>query len=648
MIETCSNTATTYDYSVLKSKNLFDLILGRLKSEFEFVPDHGIIAGQSVASAIYSIVGVTDRGPYRDLDVFIEAKDLPWHHKELYERDKLRENHSLKRIKSVVNSELARCSYDGIFDPICKNGYQINGCLFIGRILNYVLVNYDAANVSKLNCIVDGFDINCCEAGIDLREKTVYWTQEFESFLRSFEIKITNYLTPAHTIVRAAKKSSELKFANFSSHYISQAQTVRKYIQIMEEELEKNTSHKGYFCGHMFSEGYLSRFEKQKDMLGDHFYIAEKSIFIERIQQHLTFYNLSPKSWDGSLINKFRAFFAVTKSPELVESRKSRGYIYLENDLFYINEITKIITSAGWKREEFFTLLELASSNSLRHEGVLFLFNILFSDRAKLLKAMTNSEKIRAAKLIGYHELLGAIQHLNWTVDEIRLLIKNLTRIDKDKYRFIIRDVEKVFCLSDELLNQNGVRNPEAYTVIGKKLRWLISDNFQETLDTIYQNKINSMDPTVLPPIFDTLIAYVDQSEFRIVELLSEYDVFFEGIAMQHCVGGYWYEVANGSTFVLSVKGIFNKNIRCTLQLDVADDCQIKIVQNQTYRNTEPRAELKSFCENFVRSWNNILSYQPRSFVTVNIESEEALREKIVARKAIDRGLKRFPLLFND
>lgn len=58
--------------------------------------------------------------------------------------------------------------------------------------------------------VLNGFDLNCCQAGIDLESGRLYWTPAFETFLRDGQLRVSSPVTPMHTAIRLAKKQDEL------------------------------------------------------------------------------------------------------------------------------------------------------------------------------------------------------------------------------------------------------------------------------------------------------------------------------------------------------------------------------------------------------------------------------------------------------
>ena len=63
---------------------------------------------------------------------------------------------------------------------------------------------------TKETIILDGFDLNCCKAGMDLRNQKIIYTQEFVEFLETKILKITSPCAPIQTTIRLHKKMIDL------------------------------------------------------------------------------------------------------------------------------------------------------------------------------------------------------------------------------------------------------------------------------------------------------------------------------------------------------------------------------------------------------------------------------------------------------
>ncbi len=170
--------------------------LGKLAS----LPDKGVLAGQSVASALMEELGL-GQGVYNDIDIFLPADEE--REKHLGSLDHL-ESESLRLGIPVASLDEYRAL------GMCGGSdLHILGATEEG-LLNYVWCKTDSVALNPTR-VVYSFDLNCVEAAIDLQSKKLYWSSAFEHFLRTRELEVTSVATPARTMLRYLKKRDELR-----------------------------------------------------------------------------------------------------------------------------------------------------------------------------------------------------------------------------------------------------------------------------------------------------------------------------------------------------------------------------------------------------------------------------------------------------
>jgi hypothetical protein len=161
------------------------------------LPKRGFIAGGSIANIIWEEVSGT-KAIINDIDVFLFDGLL-----ENYNEDKKEYYFSFKEDEQNVWYD----DYAGLrFIDRAKNYYSICESTTDG-IFNYVSYK---SNTHNPEIIIKSFDINCTAVGYSIEEDKFYWTPEFEKFLKTGELKISNLKTPCHTAIRIVKKSEEL------------------------------------------------------------------------------------------------------------------------------------------------------------------------------------------------------------------------------------------------------------------------------------------------------------------------------------------------------------------------------------------------------------------------------------------------------
>lgn len=170
--------------------------IDKIKSQWG-LPKRGFIAGGSISNLIWEEVSGT-KAIINDIDVFLFDGLL-----ENYIEDRKEYYFSFKEDEENVWYD----DYCGLrFIDRAKNYYSISESSTEG-IFNYVSYK---SNTHNPEIIIKSFDINCTAVGYSIEEDKFYWTPEFEKFLKTGELKISNLKTPCHTAIRIVKKAEEL------------------------------------------------------------------------------------------------------------------------------------------------------------------------------------------------------------------------------------------------------------------------------------------------------------------------------------------------------------------------------------------------------------------------------------------------------
>lgn len=157
------------------------------------LPSSGFLAGGSIANVAWELIS-GNVAKINDIDIFVFGGILdktPDEDLFCYEDQDIRYYEGYcginwstytKDFYSIIESKK-----DGIFN-----------------IIEY------KSNTSDPSIVIKSFDINATRIGYSIDEDKLYWTKEFEEFLKTGELKISNIMTPSHTAIRIVKKSKEL------------------------------------------------------------------------------------------------------------------------------------------------------------------------------------------------------------------------------------------------------------------------------------------------------------------------------------------------------------------------------------------------------------------------------------------------------
>jgi hypothetical protein len=593
----------------LNKSNLYSLIVGKLADNFGNLPKSGIIAGQAVASAVYDIVGLSTSGPYNDLDIYCEKPYSQDIDTSEFEGRPFSPPKVSTRMADKAGGDWSS-SFDGIFEPLERMGYSVQHCSYDpeNEKHNYIVIDYSDNTPTKdaVKVVVDAFDINCCKIGIDLDKKEVYWSPEFEQFLDHREIRIDNYCTAAHSLVRAIKKSKELDFASFDKdYYIDKIQTVRKFIE-SREHLRTAVGKSNYFSGHVFSTVYLKKIEQYAQEIYQHFSLDSKQVKFSNVGTsdfgQLTsreMFVLKPKEWDGNLLNSINVFFTITQS----NWRDERFFTSLESNLSYIGDIINVTAPDCTKRDSFYRLMDICIQNDVSKLGSRFLFNVLFSDKGDVIELLSDDELVSCARMVNKTPGFGAMQHLNFKPEEFKNYMNNITALVSSPYTWLVDEVVMSF-------DKEHKSHTKSYETITRKNEWLARDNALSVAEKMHNDKMAALKENAIMPLFDEVMKSLDTSTISIKEMCSEGDLFeLDSIASNGQYlweGNYsygWARVVDGTSHIFLISNTETPDRKVALELSFNDYFRVR---DDLYFNKEKLSDQeRSFVNNFIRACND-------------------------------------------
>lgn len=179
----------------MELKRLAEEAIDYLKSRWS-LPGQGLLAGGSLANTIWALKNGTDP-VINDIDIFVYVGHL--------ENINDRNNNTLFR---YVEKDIQYVDdYAGVREhPVDKRFYVIKESTNEGMLNT---ITYDASDIDPM-LILDSFDLSCTAVGFDLSSGNFYWTNDFENFLETGKIRVSNVCTPSHTAIRLVKKGVEL------------------------------------------------------------------------------------------------------------------------------------------------------------------------------------------------------------------------------------------------------------------------------------------------------------------------------------------------------------------------------------------------------------------------------------------------------
>jgi len=280
-----------------------------LKINFGTFPDKGFIAGGSLANLIWEQIS-GNVAKINDIDIFIYKGEYKREHEKsisLWDNDKGEKLNYLSTKKQLI------IDYSGITTTrTAKDYYKI---ISSGRKGIFNLIEYQASS-QRPDLVLDSFDINCVKVGYSIEEDKFYWDSDFEEFIKTGELKLSNILTPAHSAIRLIKKKVELNCN----------------LDLFELDLCKIALTKNYgdINKLYFTEKYGKIFDEYQNILIDHFE-KEKT-------EEIT--NIFLKNENLPDIDIFKLIPKEIKSEKLLKYEKEIDSIFwVDTLMFFVRQI---------------------------------------------------------------------------------------------------------------------------------------------------------------------------------------------------------------------------------------------------------------------------------------------------------------------
>jgi hypothetical protein len=284
----------------LNKKELVEKIISRL-GELSPLTEDGFMSGGAVANTILSIYW-GGKYPINDIDIFVEVKNKNVNTPIRYNEHTLSEDsYGHTQVNHIDNNSyrVIETERDGLINTV-KYTFEPESIMKFGALLNGNDLKPEQKK-EKLLSILKGFDINCCQVGIDLKTKELIYTKEFSDFLDTKQLKASTLYTPGHTAIRMFKKLDELKcFCNIDqemkklSFFLLDTFSYYPYVATFFGEKYKDLYHK-------YEEGINQYFE----LVG---FIEKKSIGE----------GVTPESWE-KYEGKLWSFKVVKHKDELTD-----------------------------------------------------------------------------------------------------------------------------------------------------------------------------------------------------------------------------------------------------------------------------------------------------------------------------------------
>ena len=496
-----------------------------LTEEFGELPRCGIAAGQAVASAIFALMGKHE-GVFNDIDVFVRHKnDVARLIGESW-RNKM-------RTKSVTRMEFGYRSSEFSSPVFSKGSYAIQGCCYIGRIN---LVAVESMNGNGDFDILSGFDINACEAALNLETGELSFTPAFEDFLTHWVLDVTTYFTPAHTALRLAKKMKALD-ARLNRTAMLRLQTVMAVVETSQR-----------YCNTEFTGGMMMAEEKTEQainepLISEHFTFRYQTIEFDDGPVRLM--QMSPKASEPMVLSAIDTMFNFFGNGYHTIGLGVFSYVwhrvFEKKDMTPFNWLHGTATQLGVMTPEYgFGRGGPDGEDADARYDLRYLLMVLFfaslkgSDREALVSRTTCME--RAFRMFTKHERFLYTEPLkNATLPDILTMAKNINWLEKNRYHYVIGYYE-----TDNI----------AF------LPALHRQDFSVAIKPIIARMEKTMLSNTVPSRGEALASAINANgRLHVTEVLNERDLVVLGAQQRHCVGGYFSHMKSGSKVIFRAVG---------------------------------------------------------------------------------------------
>lgn len=536
--------------NILKEKNIVERILNDL-SKYGDIPNKGFLSGGAVANTLMSYVWGGEY-PINDLDIFIDDTD------SMLFRNPTTPIRSNKLIIEGDGYMVTKLSYDH------GSNYQI---VSVERedYLNRIFISSARQNVGY-SYVLNGFDFNCCQVGIDLENNSLCYTESFENFLNNKQLEVTAIYTPAHTAIRLFKKLDELKcYCN-----VEESMNLLSQPLLLENIISLSPRHFGLYFSTKYKEMYFTYYSKIREYFKlTKFFDHKKSVWNLRngVKQvdgadHIANW-LNP---NANIPTEVLSMWA--KNNDIMWTLTPKKYVNLDV------EINKVLFGVSFNPLTFMNA-----------------YNIVKGKTNKKLKA--KAEKV----VMGDYYLCKVISLVDnnfYNCDFDSSHVKELESF-MDKDRWVVPYIAKNRLNLQESLNLTR-EIKRVYSNDGEWVSELVA-NFLNTVNKFYKVTYDSIVEGIRKEKEKYCVNLYEPLDFsdltlpegvKIKELITELDLQWAGNKLKNCMNNpgqnYKGKIEGGNTKLFL---IVTPNNMSGLELRLVEDSVFKQVQILSYCNKE-------------------------------------------------------------
>lgn len=212
-------------------------VLQRLRDLVQ-LPSMGTVGGQSVASLLFEELGLDMRGPINDVDIFVPYF-LPREERGIANATQgysTRNNPTADISRTILHD--GSSGYNHV-KFICSRSNVSILRTYQDGLRNFTLMRHiaDCGNEHSMAVsedIINGFDLNAVQVGINITDQKMVFTKDFLEFLNTKKLKVATCNTPTHTLIRLAKKAFGGELKNITCDYERERSLITTYLQLID------------------------------------------------------------------------------------------------------------------------------------------------------------------------------------------------------------------------------------------------------------------------------------------------------------------------------------------------------------------------------------------------------------------------------
>lgn len=588
------------------------------------LPNSGIIAGQSVAEAYFRVNNIDIHTRIKDIDIFC--------------LDYIPEKNSTEINVKFFNTEfsLEYSEYQLLVNSV-NNDYHIHR-VKEEDIFNYIYISNYSKNKKLLHTIIDRFDINSVQIGIDLKTKEIYMSSYFIDFVKNRQLQIVNFHSFPSSLLRLIDKKlhSTNTYLNLDFEISYGLPTyiykTKKGTFILDKKYDKifnNPESKPYLdiFNHYFKLDSISFSNKiqepyELDIKEDNHYkiVIDQSYYYSKafflyFKEYCDVYNLDINIVDFllrdyidiNILNKYNLNYKKIKTKNLIEF----NFFYTNQDVlsYFINniDIQNILIPVSFKGLHF-TIFEIVNLKKVEVKNFYsinknldnYIKLVSFNDKKTLdflynlkNKPISDFKVLNLKTFINFVIKFNEYDYIHYKSYKLNTIFSHYELFLK-LYLFLKEDFKDPKDFFEHCYNFFKLFKNEYLFLIGvletEKIKISLLKNIFLNLDINpliknYENKLIKQ-KVIIPH------SYLIYKDYTIKQIYDSLNLKYIGYTMKHCVGGHYQNLKRNEFFYFD---IFDKDkIRMTLQIQVIkqkDDIFIKLIQMKLKQNKEPSKE---------------------------------------------------------